>query len=539
MELEDIIERCKKREQQAQSWLYMRYSRQMLRICYRYVADKQIAQDLMHDGFIVIFTSIHSLQQPEKVESWMGQIMTNLALRYINQTRSVSIISLSDLPEEQQPIDEELIPETLSLEMLFVMIDKLPEGYRNVFKLSTLDGLSHKEIAELLNIAPHSSSSQLYHAKEYLKKMIVKYHCQLLAFIILLIPICYLLFWKDTSKRGFSQPIAVIKETNRDTTAVKSDCISSKNKKKYVCRETLTNVVSLIPDTITSDQEEGVVDTLRKVVTGDKPKTKKNKQYNNSKHFVIPSTVKRTGWTFAFEYNGGRKQTNLFPKNFKTSTNGDITSSPIPPYTDNWNEYYSYLRQYGQYLEDQKELKSLMTIAQQNSGMIEEKQYHHLPFSVGVLLHKSLNKDWGIETGISYTRLNSDFKTGNHAFISERQKLHYIGIPLRGTYILGTLKQFSIYSSCGITVDIPVSGTLEIEYIVNEKVDYRKQQTLKAPLQWSINGGLGIQYQLTPSIGIFAEPNLHYYFNDGSSLKTIRKEHPFGFSLPIGIRFSY
>ena len=109
MELEDIIERCKKREQQAQSWLYMRYSRQMLRICYRYVADKQIAQDLMHDGFIVIFTSIHSLQQPEKVESWMGQIMTNLALRYINQTRSVSIISLSGLPEEEQPIDKELI----------------------------------------------------------------------------------------------------------------------------------------------------------------------------------------------------------------------------------------------------------------------------------------------------------------------------------------------------------------------------------------------------------------------------------------------
>lgn len=537
MELEDIIERCKNGERQAQSWLYMRYSQQMLRICYRLVADKQIAQDLMHDGFILIFASIHSLKQPEKIESWMGRIMSNLALRYINQTRSASVVSLSDLPEEQQPIDEDITPDTLSLETLFVMIEKLPEGYRNVFKLSTLDGLSHKEIAELLHIAPHSSSSQLYRAKEFLRKMIVQYHYQLLAFIILLMPICCLLFLKNTSKRCSPDPIVISKATDSNTIIAESDSILPVCRKKKTYQEAITEVVSLVPDT--ARQEEVVIDTVHKSVTIGKSKTEKNKQYNNNKHFITPSTIKRTGWTFAFEYKSGSKSTNLFSKNFRTPVDGDITSSPIPPYTDNWSDYYRYLQQYGQHLEDQREIQSLKEIAKNNSGMIEEKQYHHLPFTIGVLLHKSLDKHWGVETGINYTRLVSDFKTGYNAYISERQKLHYIGIPLRGTYLWGKFKQFSIYSSGGITVEIPVSGTLETEYIINEKVDYQKQQTIKAPLQWSINGGLGIQYQLTPSVGIFTEPNLHYYFNDGSVLKTIRKEHPFGFSLPIGIRFSY
>lgn len=237
MELEEIIERCKNGEQQAQSWLYRKYSRKMLRICRRFVTDPQIAQDLMHDGFILIFASIRSLQQPEKVENWMGRIMTNLALKYIRQTRSAAIISLSDLPEEQQPIDEETMPETLPLETLLMMIEKLPEGYRNVFKLSVLDGLSHKEIAKLLHIAPHSSSSQFYRAKEYLKKMILQHHYQLLILIILLMPICYLLFWKDTQKGCFPQPVAVVKETIRNTAVMKSDNLLPTYKRNLFVRK--------------------------------------------------------------------------------------------------------------------------------------------------------------------------------------------------------------------------------------------------------------------------------------------------------------
>ena len=97
----------------------------------------------------------------------------------------------------------------------------------------------------------------------------------------------------------------------------------------------------------------------------------------------------------------------------------------------------------------------------------------------------------------------------------------------------------SVYASGGITLEVPVSATMKTNHIIDGKNNYNKRNTLHPPLQWSVSGGIGIQYQLTPSVGIFAEPNLNYYFNDGSKLKTIRKEHPVSISLPVGIRFSY
>lgn len=539
MELEEIVERCKNGEQQAQSWVYKKYSRQMLRICYRFVADKQIAQDLMHDGFIIVFTSIHSLQQPEKIENWMGRIMTNLALRYIHQTRSISTISLSDLSEELQPAEEEDLSDALPLETLLMIVEKLPEGYRNVFKLSVLDGLSHKEIGELLHIAPHSSSSQFYRAKEHLKKMIIQYLYLPFILMILWMPICLMRFWKDTPKRDSTPPIAIVKQVNKDTTIAKPDRMLPVYKNKHSDQQRVRELISLAPDTITTHNEDMSADTAQRVVTSYKLKTEKKKREKRREHFTIPSTIRQSGWAFAFEYHGSRSSTNRSPKNVKTPADGNISSSPVPPYTNNWNDYYRYLKQYGQESTPPREVQSLMAIAQRNNGMIEEKRHHHLPFTIGVLLHKSLNKHWGVETGVHYTRLVSDFETGNDAFIAERQKLHYIGIPLRGTYRWHTFKQFSIYSSVGITVEIPVSASVETQYIMNGEVDYQKQHSLKAPLQWSVNSGLGIHYQLTTSVGLFAEPKLHYYFNDGSELQTSRKEHPLHFSLPVGIRFSY
>lgn len=539
MELEELIERCKRGERQAQSLLYKRYSRQMLRICFRFVPDRQIAQDLMHDGFILIFASISSLRQPMKAESWMRRIMTNLALRYINQNHSVTIIPLSDLSEEQEPLDEEPKSDSLSLETLLMMIEKLPEGYRNVFKLSILDGLSHKEIAELLQIAPHSSSSQFYRAKEYLKKIIAQYYYSLLILIVLLLPIWLFIVWEDTKEAIFTQRIATTKETNR--THVNTELMDSipVRRRNDICQRVLSEVASFHQDSIILPSEEMAIDTVKTSFTIREPNNKKWQRSDNKSSYITSSSSKLSGWTLSFEYNGGRKYADILPKNFRTFMNGDISSAPIPAYVDNWNDYHSFLLQYGNKLSDQREFRSLMDISQRNNGQIKERKQHYLPLTMGVLLHKSLGEHWGIETGLNYTCLVSDFTTGNDAYIYERQKLQYIGIPLRGTYLLRKLKQFSVYSTAGLTLEISTSATLKTEYIVDGNVDYSKQQTLNVPFQWSVNGGLGIQYHLNPTIGIFAEPNLYYYFNDGSGLKTIRKEHSFGFSLPIGIRFSY
>jgi len=540
MELDEIIEKCKNGERHAQSLLYKRYSQQMLRICYRLVADKQVAQDLMHDGFIIIFTSINSLHQPEKIEGWMGRIMTNLALRYINQTRSVPIVPLSDLPEEQEPTEEEPLPDLLPLEKLLIIVDELPDGYRNVFKLSVLDGLSHKEIAEILHIAPHSSSSQFYRAKEYLKKMIVQYSFQLLLLLVMLLfPVGYLLLLKDTKKVSSPQGTAMVKESNRDRIDVMPDNPVPACKVSSSRHVIVTEVVSPSPSTVNQHSEEVVMDTVESSLIKNEPKVEMWSQGKNRTENRISSFSNRSGWVLTFEYSGGKTTTDILSKNIETPVNGDISSGHIPSYANNWNDYYQYLRQYGHMLEDQREVQSLMDIAQRNSGKIVERKRHYLPITIGVRLNKSLDKHWGIETGLNYTRLVSDFKTGDNAFIYERQKLHYIGIPLRGTYLFGKFKQFSIYSSAGVTLEIPVSATLRTDYVMDDKVDFSKRHALDAPLQWSVNSGLGIQYQRTSSVGFFAEPVFHYYFKDGSGLRTNRKDHPVIFSLPIGVRFSY
>lgn len=77
----------------------------MMKICLRYVSDRQIAQDLLHDGFIIIFTSITTLRHPDKLESWMGIIMKNISLRYLNQHNAISTITLSDINEWEEPAD--------------------------------------------------------------------------------------------------------------------------------------------------------------------------------------------------------------------------------------------------------------------------------------------------------------------------------------------------------------------------------------------------------------------------------------------------
>ena len=94
MDTKALVTLCQKGNGQALSLLYENYSEKMLKVCLRYIPDPTIAQDLLHDGFVIIFTSIHSLRNPEKLEYWMKKIMRNLALQYLNQMTG-TIIPLS------------------------------------------------------------------------------------------------------------------------------------------------------------------------------------------------------------------------------------------------------------------------------------------------------------------------------------------------------------------------------------------------------------------------------------------------------------
>jgi RNA polymerase sigma-70 factor (ECF subfamily) len=151
-----------------------------------------------------------------------------------------------------------------------------------------------------------------------------------------------------------------------------------------------------------------------------------------------------------------------------------------------------------------------------------------------------LNHRFGLESGLSYSLLTSDFEMGSDgSFIREQQTIHYLGIPMKGIYNMYDGKRWGIYGSVGLTTEIPVHSTLLSDFYLNDKYEASDKTTIRNPWQWSVGAGLGLQYHLTPNVGIFAEPSLQYYIPMHSDIETYRTEHPFTFSLPIGIRFTW
>ena len=122
MDREDFVDLCKKGDEQALNQLYKTYSGKMMKICLRYVPDRQIAQDLLHDGFIVIFTSIGSLRNPERLESWMGVVMKNIALHYLSQNNMVNTIPLSEMSEEDEPAESPFMADLVSYDRLMEFV---------------------------------------------------------------------------------------------------------------------------------------------------------------------------------------------------------------------------------------------------------------------------------------------------------------------------------------------------------------------------------------------------------------------------------
>lgn len=185
MKIDVNIDACKQGEREALGNLYKAYSDRLKRICLHYVADESTAEDILHDAFIIIFTSINSLKDNSKLEGWMITIVRNLSLRFLQSTEKSNILLTSlgkDVLSEED--DKE---KNIELELLLSAIELLPEGNREIFKLSVLDGLSHKEIGDLLGINPHSSSSQLARAKKMLRVILIKYW--MLFLLPILIPV--------------------------------------------------------------------------------------------------------------------------------------------------------------------------------------------------------------------------------------------------------------------------------------------------------------------------------------------------------------
>lgn len=173
---------------------------------------------------------------------------------------------------------------------------------------------------------------------------------------------------------------------------------------------------------------------------------------------------------------------------------------------------------------------------------INTKITHHQPIRAGLSFTYNFNKRIGLESGIAYTYLHSDITEGTdkNYYLGE-QALHYLGIPVNVKYLAVSWKRFDIYASAGITIEKCISAHIKDSYILNGETSGtpHKQGINDKPWQFSANISVGIQYNITRRIGLYAEPGIGYYFNDGSDLQTIYKDKPFNFVANIGLRFTF
>ena len=165
---------------------------------------------------------------------------------------------------------------------------------------------------------------------------------------------------------------------------------------------------------------------------------------------------------------------------------------------------------------------------------------HHFPISAGITVQKSLNQSLALETGIVYTYLASDLTAGDASYYTQKQELHYLGIPLKLNWNFLQRKYFNLYLTGGGMMEKCVSGKLSSHYETEREPALSESKSLHVnPLQWSLSAAAGISFKLATHIHLYAEPGIIYYFDDGADISTIRKEKPFNINLQAGLRFDF
>lgn len=171
---EQIIHGCRKGHAQCQRALVDEYSDLLFSVCLRYMVDSAQSKDVLQDAFIRIFKSFKNFD-PDKgsLKAWMKKITINMALKTIKKEK-LKISPLTIDFNDKLTVAPSAISK-MSADELMKIVQTLPDGYRQVFNLSVIEGYSHREIGEMLDIQEVSSRSNLSRAKQILRKKLIAY----------------------------------------------------------------------------------------------------------------------------------------------------------------------------------------------------------------------------------------------------------------------------------------------------------------------------------------------------------------------------
>jgi RNA polymerase sigma-70 factor (ECF subfamily) len=170
---EVILEGCLRNDSVAQRELYNTYSPKMLAVCFRYAHSREDAEDMLQEAFIKVFTQLRTFENRGSFEGWIRRIVVHTCINTLKKNKkfneSVDLIHAATVS-----IREETVPAVVQVKQIVDCIRSLPMGYRTVLNLFAIEGYSHREIAQLLDIEESTSRSQFTRAKGMLEELLIK-----------------------------------------------------------------------------------------------------------------------------------------------------------------------------------------------------------------------------------------------------------------------------------------------------------------------------------------------------------------------------
>jgi RNA polymerase sigma-70 factor (ECF subfamily) len=171
---EQLVKKCLEKDSLAQKQLFEFYSKRMMGVCLRYSKDRDEAQEVLQIGFIKVFEKLTLYNGKGSLEGWIRKVVVNTALDNIRKNKKYLDNVEVDKVDYQLQNDDVSGYDNLKAQDLLAIIQAMPTGFKTVFNLFAIEGYSHKEIAEELNISVSTSKSQYSRARAYLKRIIIE-----------------------------------------------------------------------------------------------------------------------------------------------------------------------------------------------------------------------------------------------------------------------------------------------------------------------------------------------------------------------------
>ena len=553
MTTEELIRRCKEGDRGAWGALYRTYSGKMFRVCLRIVGDEAQARDVLHDGFIVVFTSLGALREPRHVEAWMSRIMTNLALKAVESRNGC--VPMDNVEADTLCVDDDCADGVVPFDDIMEMIDRLPDGYRRVFRLAVIDGLPHGEIARMLDIEPRSSSSQLARAKRALRCMVAEYRVRMGAVVVLLaVALALHLLDGQVGRRSafvrqgadYTCPTLITKAERRETVAERRaggmPATAVRRATAPLCdvadnARCGVEATPGMPD-VADMPGIGILDGA--VRLPDAPPLRKVEVAVNDAGGSARLFEGGRKWLFGLGSVAGHGSGGMAARVLRMISGGVGSGTRVN--IETWEELAHYLTYDTGVGLTQEERYALLQIAYNNNGRIVTRKDFESPLQIGLDFSKRLTERWSLDFGLRFTRHTTNLLTGraDTTGITERQRTCFIGVPVSVSYRFLHNGRWNAYGTAGVALDIPFHGKSDVRFNLDNTVIYRSERRLGLPgLQWSASAGVGVSYDMAPGLQLFFSPKLTWYVPNGGKTETQWSDKPLQVAFPFGFRIVF